>query len=92
MASPSRISELADIISTNTQKINDYLQTHNLPQPSFAVNGPVQPIPLDVQGLQEARTLAVEASIELQQLLQGVDKLLFPEVKASVLSIITLRK
>lgn len=80
MASSSRIAELASIISINTTKINDYLQTHNLPQPSFDVNGPVQPILAGNSELEDARLRAVEASIELQQLLQGADKLLLPEV------------
>lgn len=80
MSTPSRIAELASIISANTSKINDYLQTHNLPQPSFEINGPVQPVPSTAPELEEARLQAVEATIELQQLLQGVDKLLLPEV------------
>lgn len=80
MADQSRLMELSSIISTNTSKINEYLQSHNLPQPSFDIDAPTQPVPTGNQELEEARTKAVEASIELQQLLQGVDKLLLPEV------------
>jgi len=80
MVCRSRITELAAIISTNTSKINKYLQINNLPQPSFDINAPIQPIPRDVPEIDEARILVEEASIELQQLIRGVDSLLLPEV------------
>ena len=83
MSSPT-IIELADIISQNTAKVNEYIQCHALPQPSFHINGPIHPVPdTSPQEIKDARTNAIEAAIELQQLLQGVDSLLLPEVSTS---------
>ena len=81
MASSPRITELAAIISSNTAKIVEYLRSQNLPQPSFDLNAPIQPIPDAPPEIEEAQTLAVEASLELQQLLQGGDSLILPEVR-----------
>lgn len=38
---PSRIAELAAIVSQNTQKIDEHLTTHGLPYPAFDANAPV---------------------------------------------------
>ena len=78
--STSRIAELAAVISSNTGKVDKYLQEKALPQPSFEIDGPTNPISDAPEEIEEARKCAVEASIELQQLLQGVDSLLFPHV------------
>lgn len=60
--------------------IDDFLLTNALAQPSFDYEGPLQPLPPGYPELEKARDLVLEASIELQQLLQGVDALLKPEV------------
>ena len=88
----SYISYLADTISTNTAKVDSYLQLHSLPHPSFAVDGPTRLLPSDADApnIEEARTKAIEASIELQQLLQGPKSLLTPSVRRAVISYLKL--
>ncbi|KAH8684441.1 putative O-methyltransferase [Tricladium varicosporioides] len=88
MALTSRIVELSSIIASNTAKINAYLQENNLPQPSFDAKAPLTVVPEGATDIEEARTAAVEASIELQQLLQGVDSLLTPMINMTSLSAI----
>ena len=84
----SYISYLAETISINTAKVDSYLQLDSLPQPSFAVDGPTRLLPSDADApdIEEARTKAIEASIELQQLLQGPRSLLTPSVRKAVIS------
>lgn len=77
----TRIAELAAIISTNTAKIDDYLRSHGLPSPSFDVDHPADlGIPGEAIDIDNARKSALEASIELQDLLQGPTSLLRPVV------------
>lgn len=66
--------------------MDSYLQSHSYPQPSFAVDAPTQLLPLDANNpdIEEARIAAIEASIELQQLLQGPKSLLSPTVRQAV--------
>lgn len=79
--SSTRIAELAAIVSTNTTKIDDYLISHNLPSPSFDVDHPADlGIPLEAIDIDDARRAALEASMELQDLLQGPTSLLRPVV------------
>ncbi|CAG8956540.1 hypothetical protein HYFRA_00003929 [Hymenoscyphus fraxineus] len=89
MTSTSRILELSTIISTNTQKIDTYLLVNDLPQPSFQEHGPLKVLPDgSPPELEQARIEAVEASIELQQLLQGPDSLLTPTINSTALTAI----
>ncbi|CAG8978096.1 hypothetical protein HYALB_00000768 [Hymenoscyphus albidus] len=89
MTSTSRILELSTIISTNTQKIDTYLLVNDLPQPSFQEYGPLKVLPDgSPPELEQARIDAVEASIELQQLLQGPDSLLTPTINSTALTAI----
>ena len=77
----SRIGELVALISTNTAKVETYLQAHGLPSPSFDVDAPNDlGIPPDATAVDDARRAALEASIELQDLLQGSTSLLRPVV------------
>lgn len=79
--SGTRIAVLAAIISTNTTKIDDYLKSHGLPPPSFHVDHPADLcIPPDAIDIDKARKVTLEASIELQDLLQGPTSLLQPAV------------
>ena len=80
-ASQTRIAELASIISENTTKLDDYLRAHGLPTPSFDVNAPAHtPIPPEATSVEAARRNAIEASLELSDLLQGSTALLRPQV------------
>lgn len=81
---PSRIAELASIIASKTAKVDEYLQSHDRPSPSFDVDCPPDlGIPPDATEIEEARMEAIEASIELQELLQGPASLLRPIVRLS---------
>ncbi|CAG8978171.1 hypothetical protein HYALB_00011487 [Hymenoscyphus albidus] len=64
----TRIRELTTIVSTHTQKIDDYLLSHNKPTPSFDVGCPELDLPED---LQASRELVIDATTELKELLQG---------------------
>ena len=76
MSSPqSRIAELSTTIAQHTQKIDDYLAANNLPHPSFEADGPVDlGLPPEIE---KSRTAALQASQELNDLLQGPRDLLF---------------
>ncbi|KAH6679301.1 putative O-methyltransferase [Halenospora varia] len=89
--SPSRILELSTIISQSTTKISTYLSATNLPHPSFSEDAPLTILPEGTSApeIEEARIAAVEASIELQQLLQGVDALLTPDINMTSLRAIS---
>ncbi|KAI6080974.1 putative O-methyltransferase [Hypoxylon rubiginosum] len=68
----SRILELGVRIGRNTAKVNDYLATNNLPQPSFDVDGPSQfPIPHDESEISAARQAVLHDCLELRALMLG---------------------
>jgi len=70
----SRIQELARIISTHTDHIDRFLTSQNLPTPSFDIDGPeTLNLPDDIQ---KSRDIVIEATAELQELLQGPKELL----------------
>ncbi|KAL9115726.1 MAG: hypothetical protein Q9227_000094 [Pyrenula ochraceoflavens] len=75
MASPgSRIAELSATIGTLTSKIDSYLAEKGLPYPSFEANGPVDlQFPPDIE---QSRAIVLEATQELNDLLQGPRNLL----------------
>ena len=80
----TRIAELAALIATNTAKVDEYLRSHSQPSPSFDVDSPARlGISAEATEIEEARILAIEASIELQDLLQGPENLLGPSVCVS---------
>lgn len=73
--SQSRIAELAAAVAQHTQKIDDYLAANRLPYPSFDVHGPADlGLPPEIE---QSRTAALQASQELNDLLQGPRDLLF---------------
>lgn len=74
----TRIIELSELIASNTKKIDEYLAANSLPTPSFDEDGPVQ-LKLSPE-LDGARSAVMNASAELQALLQGPDALLKPIV------------
>lgn len=67
--STSRISELASIISTNTQRLDQYLASNNLPFPSLDVNAPLTlTLPEAIAASQAA---ILDATTELRAILLG---------------------
>ncbi|KAI4859218.1 putative O-methyltransferase [Hypoxylon rubiginosum] len=76
MASPqSRIAELAATVATHTNRIDNYLSEKGLPYPSFEADGPSNlNLPPDIE---KSRGVVLEASQELNDLLQGPRELIF---------------
>ena len=77
---PSRILELVDQLSVKVKQVDNYLQSNNLPEPSFDMHGPLD---MEIQSadVEAARIAAIEASMELQDLLLGPTMLLRPIVR-----------
>ncbi|KAI0835695.1 putative O-methyltransferase [Hypoxylon sp. FL0890] len=74
-SSQSRIAELAATIATHTSRVDTYLAEKGLPHPSFEADGPVDlGLPPDVE---QSRNIVLEASQELNDLLQGPRNILF---------------
>ncbi|KAL7622165.1 hypothetical protein AAE478_007668 [Parahypoxylon ruwenzoriense] len=74
-SSQSRIAELAATVATHTHRIDKYLSEKGLPTPSFDADGPKDlGLPPDIE---QSRSLVLEASQELNDLLQGPRDLLF---------------
>lgn len=61
-----------DLISKNTKELASYIKEHNLPEPSFSVDGPAQVLPAtaDDRG-QNARLALISATQELNDLVTG---------------------
>jgi hypothetical protein len=72
---PTRIAELAAVVASHTRQIDDYINTQGLPQPSFDTTGPAE-LQLPPQ-LEQARTIVLQATQELNDLLQGPRELIF---------------
>ena len=70
-----RITELAAIVSQNTEAISSHIKKHNLPPLSFAASAPMA-LPEELEG---ARTAVVEATEELKLLMQGPKEMLLSE-------------
>lgn len=84
MAGGTRIAELTSIISSNTSKIEKYIQDNGLPAPSFDVDAPNNlGIPPEATDVEKARRAALEATAELQDLLTSSSALLRPNVRFS---------
>lgn len=85
----SRIAHLSGLIAVNVAKLEDYLKEKNLPVPSFDVDGPVNMNhSSDAPEIEAARIAAIEASIELSDLLQGPILSLRPIMNGSSLQAI----
>ncbi len=76
----SRIAELAALVQSNTDKVDRYLREHHLPSPSFDEDGPVD-FGIESKEIQDARTVAMDASMELHELLLGPSLCLRPVVR-----------
>ena len=71
----SRIAELAAAVAQHTQKIDNFLTANRLPYPSFDTHGPADlGLPPEIE---QSRIAALQASQELNDLLQGPRDLLF---------------
>lgn len=79
----SRIAKLAAQIASNTQKVDNFLNTNKLPQPSFDEDGPVE-LGLSTD-IETARLAVLNDTLELQALLQGPVQLLRPIVRSAPL-------
>lgn len=85
----NRIIELSNTIAINTAKVNEYLEAHDIPSPSFHINSPLDlGIPADATEIDDARRKALAASIELQDLLQGPTACLRPVLNGTSLNAI----
>jgi len=74
----TRIEELVSIISSNASKIDQFLLSEGKPTPSFDADAPKK---LDLsQALEQSRTLVLEATTELNELLLGPKELLLSNV------------
>lgn len=83
--SKSRVAQLSELIATNVAKLEGYWKSHNLPFPSFDVDGPVDMnLSTDSPEIEAARMVAIEASMELQDLLQGPTASLRPIVSTLI--------
>ncbi|KJK96088.1 hypothetical protein H633G_00028 [Metarhizium anisopliae BRIP 53284] len=74
-SSQSLLAELANAVAVHTQRIDGYLRDKALPLPSFAADSPVD-LGLPPE-LEQSRLAVLEASQELNDLLQGPKDLLF---------------
>jgi hypothetical protein len=74
MASKSRISQLSDIIASNTEVLDQWFAEEGHQQPSFDANGPLleEHFPSEVAG---AKLAVEDAAAELKDLLAGPRKL-----------------
>lgn len=71
MAAPT-ITQLSSRIAENTAIVNDYLVSHNLPGPSFGLDGPEQLLPPDTPSeITSARQAVISDCLELRNLLLG---------------------
>jgi hypothetical protein len=71
MALP-RIVELARRIASNTDALSSYLETHQLPTPTFEVDGPADTlVPKDEAGVEAARVAIIDDTEELRRLALG---------------------
>jgi hypothetical protein len=80
--SSSRLVQLAESVIKNAKTFDAYLQQHDLPAPSFDADGPADfGISTDSPHVEQARVEAIEAAIELADLLQGPITFLRPIVR-----------
>lgn len=72
MASGSRLTELTNIIATETKKIDQFFAKNSIPHLSFDPDAPADfPVPSSNAEIQEARRTVVNATKELHDLMVG---------------------
>ena len=68
----SRIVELATRIAASTLKLDEYIKEHNLPTPSFDINGPKDTLfPKEEVDVETARVAIIDDTQELRRLVLG---------------------
>ena len=82
----SRILQLVNQLVHNVDNVNSYLQSNSLPQPSFDLDAPLELGTKSAPDVEAARISAIEATIELQDLLMGPTMLLRPMVRIQIRS------
>lgn len=75
----TRIAELASLIQDNTTKVDAYLRSKGLSQPSFDEDGPVD-LGIESEEIKKAVDVTRESSLELHDLLLGPGLSLRPVV------------
>lgn len=71
-AKTSRLTELTNIIATETKKIEAYFADNGLPNLSFDVNAPANfPVPSSEKEIHAARRSVINATQELHDLMVG---------------------
>ena len=86
-ASPSRIVQLAQIISANTEHVEQFLRSQGIASPSFDEDAPKNMVLSDKEA-ERQRIAAISAAAELQDLLSGPHAALTPVVNATGLEAI----
>ena len=79
MSCKTRIIQLADQILQETTKVGNHINSNNIPEPSFGVDGPTN-LNLASKGAKTARMTTIGASMQLQDLLHGPIACLRPAV------------
>jgi 6-hydroxytryprostatin B O-methyltransferase len=78
------LSQLAEKVFASAKQLEVFLETENLPQPSFAANGPTYVVPKTAhKATHNARVALAEAALKLFNLASGPSELL-PNITASV--------
>jgi hypothetical protein len=74
----SSLSELAQQITVTAAKLDEYINSHNLPKPSFDKDGPVKfPVPESEVEIHKARMQLIEAAKTISELALGPYDMLF---------------
>jgi len=69
VTSNTRISELAELIQSNTNKVDRYLNSEGLKTPSFEIDAPVNlQLPMEIE---QARQAILDSTDELHRLILG---------------------
>lgn len=71
------IVELATRIASNTSKVSDYLASNDLPQPSFDMDTPLNPVPREAIEIEALRQAVLRDTSELRSLMLGPRDSLF---------------
>lgn len=69
MTSSTRITKLAELIKSNTERVDNYLNAKGLKTPSFDIDAPAElRLPPDVE---QARQVVLDSTDELHRLILG---------------------
>lgn len=86
------LEKLSHTITDNAKIVSQYLESQNLPQPSFRSDGPSAVVPKgSPQHIHEARENLITASLEIMQLAIGPSEFL-PHLATGVSALSSLNK